>query len=209
MKPLFSLAALCLAITGCASKPEFYQSVYQYDSKVHSGTVQVTETTNVPQEQCDTDWREDRTFQPSGVRQLTGFKIEVQVLNQTPEKYGEVINLELPSEHGRDVVVKDFQKTVTMMVGIDSNGMVKQGNEFFFPSGFFLRASQPKLDDNNLSFCLGVDRTYVTDAEMQNPNPLIHMDRLNVRFDQESGVEKIYSFGSIAKTQVSVRAVPL
>jgi hypothetical protein len=60
-----------------------------------------------------------------------------------------------------------------------------------------------------LSFCLGVDRTYVTEAELNTPNPLIHMDRLNVRFDQEAGVEKIYSFGTVTKTQVSVRAVPL
>jgi hypothetical protein len=209
MKPLFTLAALCIAITGCASKPEFTHNVYQYDSKVHSGTVQVTETTNVPAEQCDTHWREDRTYQPSGVRQLTGFRIEVQVLNESPENYGELIKMELPSDHGRDVVVRDFQKTVTMMVGIENNDMVKQGDEFFFPSGFFLRASQPKFTENNLSFCLGVDRTYVTDAELNNPNPLIHMDRLNVRFDQEAGVEKIYSFGSAAKTQVSVRAVPL
>lgn len=209
MKPFFTLAALCLAITGCASKPEFNHSAYQYDSKVHSGTVQVSETSNVPSEQCDTNWREDRTYQPSGVRQLTGFRIEVQVINESPDHYGELIKMELPSDHGRDVVVRDFQKTITMMVGVDHNDMVKQGDEFFFPSGFFLRASQPKFTDNNLSFCLGVDRTYVTDAELNTPNPLIHMDRLNVRFDQEAGVEKIYSFGTVTKTQVSVRAVPL
>jgi hypothetical protein len=100
----------------------------------------VSETSNVPAEQCDTNWRDDRTYQPSGVRQLTGFRIEVQVLNESPDHYGELIKVELPSDHGRDVVVRDFQKTVTMMVGIDHNEMVKQGDEFFFPSGFFLRA---------------------------------------------------------------------
>lgn len=209
MKPLFALAALCLAITGCSSKPELYQTVYQYDSKVHSGTVQVTETSDVPSEQCGTNWREDRTYQPSGVKQLTGFRVEIRVINETPEHYGDLINLELPSDHGRDVVVRDFQKTITLMVGVDSNDIVKQGNEFFFPSGYFMRASQPEFNGNHLSFCLGVDRTYLTDQEMKTLNPLIHMDRLNVRFNQEPGVEKVYSFGSMLDTKVSVRAVPL
>jgi hypothetical protein len=209
MKPFFALAALCIAITGCASKPEFTQTVYQYNSKVHSGTVQVNETTNVPAGQCGTNWREDRTYQPSGVKQLTGFRIEIQVINETPEHYGDLVNVELPSDHGRDVVVRDFQKTITLMTGVENNDIVKQGNEFFFPSGYFMRASQPEFSGNNLSFCLGVDRTYVPDSEMNTPNPLIHMDRLNVRFDQEPGVEKIYSFGPMHDSKVSVRAVPL
>lgn len=209
LKPLFSVAALCLAIAGCSSKPEFQQSTYQYDSKQHSGTVAVTETTNVPNEQCTDRWRDERTYQPTGVPQTTGFRLEIQIHDQSEDTYGNVIKVELPSSHGRDVVVRDFQKDKTLMLDVDSNGLVKQGDLFFFPEGYFVRAAQPQFSERNVSFCLGVDRTYVPAAELKTPNPLIHMDRLNVRFDAALGVEKTYSFGSLQPVSVSVRAIPL
>ncbi|NMX82657.1 hypothetical protein HBO10_24330 [Pseudomonas sp. WS 5503] len=209
LKSLFSLTALCLAIAGCASKPEFQQKTYQYDSKEHSGTVAVTETTNVPDEQCTERWRDERTYQPNGVQQITGFRIEIQILDHSPDTYGNLIKVELPSNHGRDVLVRDFQKDKTLMVGVDKNGMVKQGDLFYFPEGYFVRAAQPQFKDENLSFCLGVDRTYVPSAELNTPNPLIHMDRLNVRFNGKPGEEKTFNFGSVQPISVNVRAVPL
>ncbi|HDS0957085.1 hypothetical protein [Pseudomonas putida] len=209
LKPLFSVAALCLAIAGCASKPEFNHNTYQYDSKQHSGTVSVSETTNVPSEQCTDRWRDERTYQPSGVPQLTGFRLEIQIHDQSADTYGNLIKVELPSNHGRDVVVRDFQKDKTLMLAVDSNGLVKQGDLFFFPEGYFVRAAQPQFNEDEVSFCLGVDRTYVPDADLNSPNPLIRMDRLNVRFIAEPGVEKTYTFGSIQPVSVSVRAVPL
>lgn len=209
LKPVFCISALCIAIAGCASKPEFQQNSYQYDSKQHSGTVAVTEITNVPAEQCTARWRDERTYQPNGVQQITGFRLEIQVHDQSPDTYGNLIKVELPSNHGRDVLVRDFQKTKTLMLGVDQNGLVKQGDLFYFPEGYFVRAAQPQFDDEQVSFCLGVDRTYVPGPELKTPNPLIHMDRLNVRFSAKPGEEKTYTFGSVQPVSVTVRAVPL
>lgn len=208
-KPLICLTALCIAITGCVNKPELTRTSSQYDSKVHSGTVSVAETTNVPAEQCSARWRDERTYQPNGVQQITGFRLEIQVHDQSSESYGDVIKVELPSGHGRDVVVRDFQKTKTLMLAPDLNGLVKQGDAFYFPSGYFLRASQPEFHDDELSFCLGVDRTYVPASELSTSNPLIRMDRLNVRFVGEPGEEKTFEFGTVETAQVSVRVIPL
>lgn len=209
LKPLFCVTGICLAIAGCASKPEFHQVTYQYDSKQHSGTVAVTEISNVPDDQCSAHWRDERTYRPSGVQQITGFRLEIQVHDQSPDTYGNVIKVELPSNHGRDVIVRDFQKTKTLMLDVDKNGIVKQGDLFYFPEGYFVRAAQPKFDKENVSFCLGVDRTYVPEPELKTPNPLIHMDRLNVRFNGKLGEERTFIFGSVQPVSVSVRAVPL
>lgn len=207
LKPILCYTALCLAITGCAAKaPEYRDWSYQYDSQVHSGTVHVTETTNVPAEQCGVRWRDERTYQPKGVKQTVGFRLEVQVHDDSPDNFGDVVKMELPSNHGRDVVVRDLQKTKSLMVGADTNGIVKQGELFFFPNGYFLRAAQPKFEGNDVTFCLGVDRTYLPEAELGSATPQIHMDRLNIRFVGEPGVEKTYSFGT---AMVTVRAVAL
>lgn len=209
LKPLLCLTTLCLAIVGCANQPEFHQSTYRYDSKVHSGTVDVVETTNLPAEQCGPHWREERTYQPNGVRQITGFRLEVQVHDDSPDSYGQLINLELPSNQGRDVVVRDFQKDKNLMLNPDVNGIVKQGELFYFPTGYFLRAAQAEFHDDELSFCLGVDNTYVPDADLKSANPIIRMDRLNVRVAAEPGEEKSFRFGTLKPIQVTVRAVPL
>lgn len=209
LKPLTCFTVLCLAVTGCSSKPQYTQTMYQYDSKEHSGTVAVTETSNVPSDQCGEQWRDERTYQPNGVQQITGFRLEIQIYDQSPDTYGNVIRVELPSNHGRDVLVRDFQKTRTLMLEPEKNGMVKQGDLFYFPEGYFVRASQPKFSEEDVSFCLGVDRTYLTEAELKTPNPRIHMDRLNVRVNAKPGEEQTYEFGSMQPVSVAVRAVPL
>lgn len=207
IKPILSYTALCLAITGCAAKqPELRDWAYQYDSQVHSGTVHVKETTNVPNEQCDIHWRNGRTYQPSGVQQTVGFRLELQIHDEDQDSTGELIKVVLPSNQGSDVLVRDLQKTKTLMLSPDANGIMKQGDLFFFPNGYFVRAAQPAFVGNDVTFCLGVDHTYLPDSELSSSNPQINMDRLNIRFAAEPGVEKTYSFGS---AKVTVRAVLL
>jgi len=207
LKPILSYTALCLAITGCAAKqPELRDWAYQYDSKEHSGTVHVNETTNVPSEQCGAQWRDERTYQPSGVQQTVGFRLEIQIHDDDQDSFGDLIKVELPSNQGSDVLVRDFQKTKTLMLGADANVIMKQGDLFFFPNGYFVRAAQPQFVENDVTFCLGVDRTYLPDSELASSNPQIRMDRLNIRFAAQPGEQKTYSFGS---AKVTVRAVVL
>jgi len=206
-KPLFCYSAIFVGLTGCATDlPEYRDWSYEYASKAHSGTVLVTEHTNVPTGQCHDKWRDENPYQPSGVNQTVGFRLEVQIHDQSDETFGEVIAVELPSNQGKDVVIRDFQRTRSLMLSPDSNGIVKQGDLFFFPEGYFLRAAQPKFEGQNLTFCLGVDHTYLPEAELSSVDPKIRMDRLNIRFVGEPGEELEYAAGTV---KLTVRAVIL
>lgn len=210
LKHMTCVTTLCLAIAGCATHPPgFHTWSYQYASQQHSGNVHVVETTNLPNEQCGPRWRDEKTFQPSGVRQTVGFRLEVEVHDDSPQSYGDVIKVELPSNHGRDVVVRDLQTSKTLMLGVDQSGLVKQGTEFYYPQGYFIRAAEAAFDDQDVTFCLGVDRTYLPDSELNSADPLIRMDRLNVRFAAKPGTEQTFTFGSIEPASVTVRVVPL
>lgn len=209
LKPLLPLSAFCLGLAACANPPEFHHTTYQYTSQQHSGNVEVHETSNLPSEQCGPRWRDERTYQPSGVQQFVGFRLEIEVHDESVETYGNLIKLELPSSHGRDVVVRDYQRNKTLLLGVDSNGIVKQGTEFFFPEGYFIRAAQPQFQDKDVTFCLGVDRTYLPSAALNSPDPLIQMDRLNMRFKAAPGEQKTFTFGGSEPASVTVRAIPL
>lgn len=207
IKPLLCSSVLLVGLTGCATEvSEYRTSSYEYDSKAHSGTVLVTEHGNVPVGQCHAEWRDENPYQPSGVKQTVGFRLEVQIHDQRDASYGDVISVELPSNQGKDVVIRDFQETESLMLSPDSNGIMKQGDLFFFPSGYFLRAAQPKFEGDKLTFCLGVDHTYLPEEELTSIDPKIRMDRLNIRFVGEPGEEIEYSAGTV---KLTVRAVVL
>lgn len=206
-KPIFCVSAILVGLTGCATElPEYRDWSYEYVSKAHSGTVLVTEYTNLPAGQCQTMWRDENPYQPSGVKQTVGFRLEVQIHDQSDESFGDVFAIELPSNQGKDVVIRDLQQTKSLMLSPDSNGIVKQGDLFFFPNGYFLRAAQPKFEGENLTFCLGVDHTYLPEEDLSLADPKIRMDRLNIRFVGEPGEEMKYSAGTV---EVTVRAVIL
>ncbi|MCT7340353.1 hypothetical protein N5K55_04785 (plasmid) [Pseudomonas aeruginosa] len=68
----------------------------------------------------------------------------------------------------------------------------------------------PQISDNTISFCLGVDRMYVPQADLNSStNPLIRLDRLNIRFAGESGEVVRYDFGTVDPIRVTVSAEAL
>lgn len=206
---LIPAAALALAVSGCANK-ELQETSYSYESKVHSGTVQVVERTDGPSEECPNFWRDGEPYKPTGIKQMTGFRLKVNLHSGSDSSHGQVLDVVLPSNNGHEVVMKDFQKERTWLLGAETNGLVKTGEIFHYPEGFFVRAATPQIKENTISFCLGVDRMYVPQADLNSStNPLIRLDRLNVRFAGESGESIEYDFGSIEPIHVTVSAEPL
>ncbi|HHH9441208.1 TPA: hypothetical protein ACP32N_003145 [Pseudomonas aeruginosa] len=209
IKTLLPLAALAVVVSGCANK-ELQETSYSYESKVHSGTVQVVERSDGPSDQCPKFWRKGEPYNPTGVKQMTGFRLKVNLHSGSDTSHGQVLDFVLPSNHGHEVVMKDFQKERTWLLGAETNGLVKSGELFHYPEGFFIRAASPEIKEDTISFCLGVDRMYVPQAVLNNStNPLIHLDRLNVRFAAVSGETLEYDFGSIEPIHVTVSAEAL
>ncbi|WP_434674623.1 hypothetical protein ACM74R_00365 (plasmid) [Pseudomonas aeruginosa] len=206
---LVPLAALAVALSGCANK-ELQETSYSYESKAHSGTVQVVERTDGPSDQCPKFWRDGEPYQPTGLKQMTGFRLKVNLHSGSDSSHGQDLDFVLPSNNGHQVVMKDFQKERSWLLGADTNGLVKTGELFHYPEGFFIRAASPQISDNTISFCLGVDRMYVPQADLNSStNPLIRLDRLNIRFAGESGEVVRYDFGTVDPIRVTVSAEAL
>lgn len=209
IKTIVPIAALAAALSGCAT-PELQENSYTYESKAHSGTVQVVERTDGPSDQCPKFWREAEPYKPSGIKQKTGFRLKVSLHSGSDTDHGQDLTFDLPSNHGHEVVMKDFQKEHSWMLGVDTNGLVKTGELFHYPEGFFIRAASPEIKEDTISFCLGVDRMYVPAAELNSStNPLIRLDRLNIRFAGESKEVMEYNFGTVEPIRVTVSAEAL
>lgn len=203
IKRTLTSLAVATVITGCASsKP--VSNHYSYESQIHSGTVHVTDTSYGDSKKCPAKWREAEQVYKTGLPPMVGMTLKVKV---TVFENG--IEKELPilvsAGNGPQISLKDYQSDKALLIGSETNGLVKQGELFEYPEGYFLRAAKPEAIRDDFSLCLGVDRMYVDQASMASGTPSLKLDRLNVLFKGESGEVKTYQFGdkNLVKVQVT------
>lgn len=205
-----ALAAVVLA--GCSSAPQEQQvTTYSYESKVHSGTVNVTEkqyTSSVLT--CAPNWRDGPIYTPKGIIPIghdhLNFVINLFADGQEEKTY----TLDVPQALGTRVLAKDFQQGKEFMLQAESNGIVQQGEHFAYPEGYYVRISQPSVQGSNFVSCIGIDHMYVLDSDLQaSSNPPIQLDRVVVPFvmDQVNQPVKV-SFGSKIQHIAEIRVQP-
>ncbi len=187
-KIALGISAAAMVLGGCASPQPTTITPYSYVSEQHSGTVMVQETIAAGAYHCEADWREGAQYLPSGIPGQFSYQLDVTILAEQDGKPGEDISVLVPAHSSNPVFVKDFQKTASWMLGAESNGIVSQGDLFYYPEGYVVRARNLSIKDNDFRLCLGIDRMYVPgDITAGAEEPLVHLNRLTIPFVGRSG----------------------
>lgn len=206
-KFLTPLAAVLL-LAGCAETPVVVNT-YSYDSEIHDGNVLVHDLSYGSSDQCPKDWREVEQAFRNGLPPLYGMTLKITVTAPGPD--GTPVELPMLVSTGKDdkITVKDFQVDKSLLLNAETNGLVKQGELFTYPEGYFIRAAKPKVVANEFSLCIGVDRMYIpADSIASGGRPQIHLDRLNILYEGERDDETLYTFGTDQNIQVKVAVHP-
>lgn len=203
---LTALAAVILA--GCATPPPEPQvSTYTYESKAHSGTVYVTDKRYSSESiSCASNWREGEVYTPKGIvpmgRDHLAIDIDLKVDGADVASH----SLDVPLTLGSRVLAKDYQEVKTWMLGTETNGLVQQGDHFQYLDGFYIRVSEPTVQGWQFKACIGIDRMYVLESDLQGTNPPIYLDRVVVPFAMEQSSQPVkVSFGSKAQQTAVIR----
>ncbi|ORE47771.1 hypothetical protein BKN49_06115 [Pseudomonas aeruginosa] len=199
---------IAIALSACASKPAPVIHTYSYESKVHSGTVYVNDRSYGNSEKCPARWREAEQIFKNGLPPMLGMTLKVKV---TVNDNGETRELPLlvTTGHGEHVALKDFQVSKTLIIGAETHGVIKQGDLFEYPEGFFLRAAKPSVRGNEFSLCLGIDRMSINTSRTDIAgHPTLNLDRLNILFSGENNETQFFRFGSGEEIQIQVAVVP-
>lgn len=204
------LAAFAAAIiTGCATAPEPPLKTYTYNSHQHSGTVYVTEKQIPAKVTCNPEWRDGEIYVPKGLPSAYESNLQLRVKAVTPGEAEKEITVSLPMSLGQKVVAADFQKSKTFMLGADKQGIVMQGDHFFYPDGYYIRVSNPQVRGNQLSACIGIDRMYVLGADLESGvNPPVYLDRVVVPYVAKAGETLTVTFGSQLLHRAEIRISP-
>lgn len=209
----FTMAALVAAVlAGCSSAATEPQvTTYTYESKVHSGTVTVTEKLYTSDAlTCAPNWRDGPLYTPKGIIPMGHDHLNYVIDLFADGKAEKTYKLDVPQDLGSRVLVKDDQQSKEFMLQAESNGMVQQGEHFVYPEGYYLRISQPSVKGWNFVSCIGIDHMYVRDSDLQaSSNPPIYLDRVVVPFamDQVNQPVKV-SFGSKIQHVAEIRVQP-
>lgn len=207
-----TLTAFSVAIlVGCASAPTQKVSTYTYDSKVHSGTVSVTDKQYANEAlTCAANWRDGEVYTPKGLPSAGRDKLKITIDLKADGGDDKSYTLDVPLALGSRVLAKDYQVGKSYMLGAETNGLVQQGAHFFYPEGYYIRVSQPSVEGWNFVSCIGIDHMYVLDSDLQSSTtPPVHLDRVVVPFvaDQEDQPVKV-SFGSSKQHTAEIRVQP-
>lgn len=209
----FTMAALVAAVlAGCSSAPTEPQvTTYTYESKVHSGTVTVTEKLYTSDNlTCAPNWRDGPLYTPKGIIPMGHDHLNYVIDLFADGKAEKTYKLDVPQDLGSRVLAKDDQQSKEFMLQTESNGMVQQGEHFVYPEGYYLRISQPSVKGWDFVSCIGIDHMYVRDSDLQaSSNPPIYLDRVVVPFamDQVNQPVKV-SFGSKIQHVAEIRVQP-
>jgi len=216
---LTAIAAVILA--GCASKPDVTLNnsnmgstlnAYTYDSKAHSGTVTVTDRVFTNSElNCASDWREGEVITPKGIPSMGRDHLKLSIKIESDDGSDNSYELLVPQYLGYRVLAKDFQERKEYMLGAETSGVVQQGSHFEFPSGYYIRVSQPGVvDQDKFQSCIGIDRMYVlTDDLRASTNPPVYLDRVVVPFSLDQAHQPVkVQFGFMNKLSAEIRVLP-
>lgn len=199
-------SAVAIVLGGCATPQPTTLTSYSYASEQHSGTVLVEETIAPSAFDCARDWREGEQYVPTGIHSMYPFKFEVEIIAQQPGKASENISVTVPAHRANPVFAKDFQESAAWMLGAESNGLVSQGDLFYYPQGYFVRARDLSIEDNTLRLCLGVDRMYVTEEALAgSEEPLIQLNRLTIPFEGRPGETFRYTLEGTEPVTLTVK----
>jgi hypothetical protein len=199
--------AASVALTGCAKPPASTPTVYDYKSLEHSGVVSVTEVNAPGDYKCPNGWRDGSPYVPNGVRKWVSYDMSFTIKAYVQGKKVQDISIVVPSSVQNTVLMKDYQTSKSYMLGVEENGLIKQGDSFFYPEGFFIRASSPNIDSQNYQACLGIDRMYVLDTDLKtSTDPSVKLDRLVIPFSAKPGEEKTYLMGGSVPTTILIKA---
>ncbi|MPQ69252.1 hypothetical protein [Pseudomonas sp. MWU12-2323] len=211
MHKLTLVAFSAAILAGCASAPKQSVSTYTYDSTVHSGTVHVTDKQYTNEAlTCAANWRDGEVYTPKGLPSTGRDKLKITIDLKADGSDNKSYTLDVPLALGSRVLAKDYQVGKSYMLGAETNGLVQQGDHFFYPDGYYIRVSQPAVQGWSFVSCIGIDHMYVLDSDLQSStNPPVHLDRVVVPFvsDQEDQPVKV-SFGSSKQHTVEIRAQP-
>jgi hypothetical protein len=197
--------AASVVLAGCAKPPAPTEYIYQ--SLEHSGVVSVTEVNAPGDYECPIGWRDGAPYVPNGVRKWVSYDMTFTIKAIVPGKKVQDISVVVPSSVGERVLMKDFQTSKNYMLGVEENGLIKQGDSFFYPEGFFIRVSSPNIDAQNYQACLDIDRMYVLDADLNSStNPSVKLDRLVIPFSAKPGEEKTYIMDGVVPTTILIKA---
>lgn len=202
----FALASIAV-LTGCASEPKFAVDSYTYESKQHDGSVAVTDVTDRDTEHCSPHWRDNDQLPAAGIKNLIGTLTHVKIFVREKGAGEKLLDIDVPAGFDHKIVKKDYQVDKNLILQPESNGLVKQGDLFGYPEGYYLRASRPVAEDDYLGVCLAIDRMYIPVGGMTEGQPQLRLDRLNVFFSAEDGESAEYTLGTGANAvDVTVEA---
>lgn len=207
LKIALGTSAVALVLGGCSAAPQpTTLTPYSYASEQHSGTVLVEETIAPSTFDCARDWREGEQYVPTGIRNMHPFQFEVEIIADQPGKASEDISVTVPAHRANPVFAKDFQQSAAWMLGAESNGIVSQGDLFYYPHGYFVRARDLSIMDNTLRLCLGVDRMYVTEGDLSgSAEPQIQLNRLTIPFEGHPGEAFRYTLEGAEPVTLTVK----
>jgi hypothetical protein len=133
------------------------------------------------------------------------YRFDIEILAQQPEQAPEDISVLVPALSPELLYARDFQKSVSWILAPESHGPLVHGGNFFYPTGYYVRASNLSIKDNDLRFCLGVDRMYVPAESLNGVEPLIHLDRIKIPFTGKPGDVFQYTLGGAEPVTLSIR----
>jgi len=209
----FTMAAISAAIlSGCASAPqEPPVTSYSYESKVHSGTVQVTDKHYSTEAiACGARWREGEVYTPKGIIPMGHDHLNISIELTAVGQDDKTISLNVPQDLGSRVLAKDFQIVRSYMLGTQTNGLVQQGELFTYPEGYYVRISEPAVKGWDFTSCIGIDHMYVLESDLQSStNPPVYLDRVVVPFAMDhSGQPVKVSFGNKLQHTAEIKVQP-
>lgn len=206
-------AVSAVIIGGCATPPppSPTTSTYTYESVAHSGTVTVTDKQySTDAFTCPEGWREGEVYQPKGVPSPGAHNLKISIGLKGENGGDQSIAIVAPQSLGNKVLAKDYQHFKTFMLGTQKNGLVHQGDHFEYPEGYYVRISNPKVVGWSFISCIGIDHTYVLDADLQSStNPPVYLDRVVIPFVMnKEGQPVTVTFGSHAPQTATIRVDP-
>lgn len=197
-------------LAGCASTPEAVTTTYSYDSKLHSSTVVVNEKRYLSEKvHCAAGWQEGETYTPKGLPDSLWSKFSVDISVSNKNDAPEQFSFAVPKALGSRVLVEDYQEHREYMLGADQNGIVVQGEHFYHPHGYVVRVSNVQIDGWMVKACVGIDRSYVLDSELDNSkDPRIRIERLLVPYIDSTGEGVMAAFGVYGQNIAHIRVLP-
>jgi hypothetical protein len=203
-KIALGIAVASAILAGCAKKQP---NEYVYTAPDQKGLIWAHEEAAPGNYKCPTNWRDGQPFVPNGVRKWVSYNLSLSIKATVMGERTEDLSVTIPSSVDEKVLIKDNLKAKSYFLGVGENGMVKQGDTFFYNQGLLLRATTPNIQGDDYQVCLGFDHFYVPEADLNSSqDPIILLDRFLIPFSGKPGEEQTFTFGTKLPTTLVIKA---